>query len=104
MIRIRIDENTILGLEETFVNEYGEQEYCVFEDTLISLPNRDILIPRNTKTIYTKTEDILYHHLLQKRTVIPTEASLIYYQFLKKIKVPFFKRLRKYLYSLRNCW
>lgn len=104
MIKIKIDEHTILPIEEEYDNEYGEKVYSVFQDTIISLPNKDIRIPKNTITLFTSPEDIIYNHLIQQRTITPIDASIIFYQVMKKFDVPFFIRLRRFILSLRNLW
>lgn len=104
LIKLKIDEHTILALEKEFVNEEGKTEYSIFENVLISLPNKDIFIPRNTTTIHTEAEAIVLEHLLAQRTITPIEATIIYYQVMKKLKRPFFKRLSKWFISLKNLW
>ena len=104
MIKLRIDEYTILPIEreQNFINEKGEEEYFIFEDTVISLPNRDIKLEKNTITYKTAAEEIIYEHLMKQRIISPILASLIYYQVMKKLKIPFRKRLWKFIKSFRN--
>lgn len=102
LYKIQIDKHTILPIEEEYRNEFDEMVYTVFQDTIISLPNRDIKIPKNTMTTQKKAEEIVYWYLMKHRTILPHEASLIYYQTMKKLNIPFRVRFFKFLKSLLN--